>query len=299
MGATEMGGTAMQTVAAFTERTVILPGVALSVTMWGQPNPARTIILVHGLTASSRTWVELGPALAAQGWHVLAPDLRGRGQSGKPAHGYGIAIHANDLLALCDMLGLDQVAIIGHSLGAVIAMYAAAFYPARVSRIAMIDAGGEIPPDTAQAIAASVNRLGMVFPSLDAYLAAMSQLPVIQWNPFWEQYFRYDALVRPDGTVTSRVPKAAIDEESLALAMTRSEALPPLVRQPVLVARAALGTLAADRGFVLPRAEMERLQQVMPDCRAVEIPATNHYTIILAPELRDALIGFLNEQAGG
>lgn len=258
----------MQPATTFSERTIILPNVALSVLMWGQPNPARTVMLVHGLTASSRTWLELAPALAAQGWHVLAPDLRGRGQSSKPAHGYGIAIHANDLLSLSDMLGLEQVTIIGHSLGAVIAMYAAAFYPTRVSRIAMIDAGGEIPSDTAQAIAASVNRLGMVFPSLDAYLAAMRQLPVIQWNSLWEAYFRYDAQVRPDGTVTSRVPKAAIDEESLALAMTRTEALPPLVRQPVLVARAELGTLAPDRGFVLPRAEMERLQQVMPKTAA-------------------------------
>jgi pimeloyl-ACP methyl ester carboxylesterase len=289
----------MQPATTFTERTIILPNVALSVTMWGQPNPARTVVMVHGLTASSRTWWELAPALAAQGWHVLAVDLRGRGQSAKPAHGYSVAIHANDLLTMCDMLGLDQVAIIGHSLGAIISMYTAAFYPTRVSRIAMIDAGGALPADTAQAIAASVNRLGAVFPSLDAYLAAMQQLPVIQWNPFWEQYFRYDALVRPDGTVVSRVPKAAIDEESGALAMTRTEALPPFVRQPVLLARAELGTLAPDRGFVLPRAEMERLQQVMPNCRVIEIPATNHYTITLAPELRDALIAFLHEVPTG
>ncbi|HEU5348813.1 MAG TPA: alpha/beta hydrolase, partial [Ktedonobacterales bacterium] len=241
-----------------------LSGVTLHYASWGQPTTSeRTVILIHGLTASHKEFAKLGPALAAQGWYVLAPDLRGRGLSSKPAQGYGVMFHAADVLAFCDALNLDAVAIVGHSLGAVIGMYLAAVAPQRIRRLVLIDAGGKIPDDTAQAISASVSRLGTVYPSLDAYLGLMSQLPVFQWDDFWEQYFRYDATVRADGTVTSGVPKAAIEEETLALALTRSEALPDLVKCPTLAVRATVGLLGPEAGFILPRDEAERLCSVI------------------------------------
>lgn len=270
-------------------------GISLHFTTWGQrATPDRVVLLAHGLTASSREFMGLGPALAAQGYYAIAPDLRGRGLSAKPPHGYGISFHADDLMTLCDRLGLPSVNFVGHSLGALIGMYLAALYPSRIAKLVMIDAGGKIPEDTQQAIAASVNRLGVSFPSLDAYLAQMSQLPVLRWNPFWEEYFRYDAEVQPDGTVRSRVPKHAIEEEGAAMAAIRTEALPALVRQPALVLRARYGTLGPDRGVVLPREEAERLRSVMPDCRVVEVPDTNHYTIMLSDVTTPAITGFLN-----
>jgi pimeloyl-ACP methyl ester carboxylesterase len=275
-----------------------LPDVTLHYQTWGQPTtPERTVVLIHGLTASLMEFAEMGPALAAQGWYAIAVDLRGRGLSSKPAHGYNIAFHAADALTLCDALHLDTVNVVGHSLGAVIGMYITAIAPQRVRKLVMIDAGGKIPEDTAQAISASVSRLGAVYPSLEAYLGLMSQLPVFQWNELWEQYFRYDADVRPDGTVTSRVPKAAIEEESLALALTRSEALPDLVRCPTLVIRATVGLLGPDAGFILPRDEAERLQRVISDCRLLEVPDTNHYTVVVADATVAGIKDFLAENA--
>jgi hypothetical protein len=159
----------------------------------------------------------------------------------------------------------------------------------------MIDAGGKVPEDTAQAIGVSVSRLGTVYPSLDAYLTTVSQNPAYQWNPFWEQYVRHDAQVAPAGTVTSRVPQAAIEEESAALAMTRSEALPPFVKQPVLVLRATIGLLGGERGFILPADVAQRLRSVMPDARVEDVPETNHYTIMLAESLPRSIGTFLAE----
>lgn len=277
------------------ENTLGIGGMTLHYATWGERNPARIVLLVHGLTASSREFALLGPALAEQGWYAVAPDLRGRGLSAKPPHGYAVPFHANDLLTLCDALGAQQAHIVGHSLGAMIGVYSAALYPQRVGKLVMIDAGGRIPEDTQQAIAASVNRLGVVFPSLDAYLGLMSQLPVFQWNALWEEYFRYDAEVHPDGTVTSRVPRHAIEEESFALGALRTELLPAFVKQPTLIVRAALGTLAPDRGFVLAADEAERLRNEMSDCRLVEIPDTNHYTIVLSDLLEREIVRFLGE----
>lgn len=271
-----------------------LAGVSLHCRTWGSPNAERAAVLVHGLTASHKEWDLLGPALAEAGHFVVAPDLRGRGLSSKPPHGYSIAIHAADLVALCDAFGRARVDVVGHSLGAVIGMYMAAMYPTRVRRLVMVDAGGKIPEDTAQAIGASVSRLGTVYPSLDAYLGLMRQLPMLQWNEAWEEYFRYDADVRQDGTVVSRVPKAAIEEESLALALARSEALPDLVRAPTLLVRATVGLLGPDRGLILPRDEAERLQGIIPECRLIEIEGTNHYTVVHAPQFMQETTSFLS-----
>jgi pimeloyl-ACP methyl ester carboxylesterase len=277
-----------------TETALGIGATTLHYATWGQrTTPERAVLLVHGLTASHKEFAALGPALAAAGCYAIAPDLRGRGLSAKPAHGYGVPLHAHDLLTLADALGLQQVNVVGHSLGAVIAMYMAALYPARTARIVMIDAGGKIPEDTAQAIAASVNRLGMVYPSLDAYLATMRAIPFFEWGPLWEEYFRYDALVAADGTVTSRVPKAAIEEESFALGALRSEALPAFVRCPTLVLRATVGLLGPDRGLILPAEEAERLRAVIADCQVVEVPGTNHYTIVHDEQLLQATARFL------
>lgn len=282
-----------------TETSLGIGPTTLHYATWGQrTTPERAVLLVHGLTASHKEFAALGPALAAEGWYVIAPDLRGRGLSAKPAHGYGTALHAHDLLTLADALGLQRLKIVGHSLGAIIAMYLAASSPARAERIVMIDAGGTIPEDTAQAIAASVNRLGMVYPSLDAYLAAMRAIPFIEWSPLWEDYFRYDAQVAADGTVTSRVPRAAIEEENFATGSLRTEALPAFVRCPTLVLRATVGLLGPDRGLILAPEEAERMRTVMPDCRVVEVPGTNHYTIVHSDVLLRSIASFLAEGVG-
>jgi len=286
----------MTAMTAAHEQTFEFGGVSLQVATWGELTaPDRAVLLVHGLTASSREFFDLGPALAAAGWYAIAPDLRGRGRSSKPPHGYGLPFHADDLLALCDRLELPRMHLIGHSLGALIGLYLGALFPARLNRLVLIDAGGRIPDDTQQAIAASVNRLGVVYASIEAYLEMMQRLPMIRWNAFHERSFRYDAETRADGTVMSCVPRSAIEQEAAAVGAIRTEALPALVRQPTLVLRAALGTLAPDRGIVLPREEAERLRSVMADCRVIEIPETNHYTIVESPMFRDAILGFLAE----
>ncbi len=55
-------------------------GINVHYQTWGEfTRPERTVLLVHGLTASSQEWAQLGPILAEQGWYAVAPDLRGRG----------------------------------------------------------------------------------------------------------------------------------------------------------------------------------------------------------------------------
>ena len=284
-----------------TDHDVEVNGIRLHYVAWGvRARGGRVALLIHGLTSNSQAWSGLGPRLAAQGWSVLAPDLRGRGRSDKPAHGYGIPYHAHDLLALCDVLDLPTVSLVGHSLGAQIALFLAALHPRRVDALVLGDAGGTLPADTMQAIAASLGRLGTVYADLAAYLQAMQRLPVHGWDAAWERYYRYDAHVREDGTVTSRVPKAAIAEEVAVNGRAmRLEDLPADVRAPTLIVRAALGLLAPDRGFILTAEEAARVHDTIAGSRLVEIPGANHYSMLFADAFGGAVLAFLGERPGG
>ena len=284
----------MSKTTAMTAHDLEVNGINLHYATWGEfTGPERAVLLVHGLTASSQSWGSFGPILAEQGWYAIAPDLRGRGQSDKPPHGYGIPYHVNYLLSLCDTLGLSKVHLIGHSLGAQIGYFLAAIHPRRLLRLVLVDAAGRVPADALQAIGVSLQRLGRIYPSLDAYLQERRQSPVHSWDAFWEAVYRYDAEVYADGTVTSRVPKAVIEEEVMVNATINPDVLLPRIQAPTLITRAELGTLAPDRGFILAAEEAERVQGIIADCRVVEIPGTNHYTIGLSEVFTREVLAFL------
>jgi pimeloyl-ACP methyl ester carboxylesterase len=269
-------------------------GINLHYVTWGEfTQPEHAVLLVPGLTANYLEFSLLGPTLAERGWYAIAPELRGRGQSDKPPHGYGIPYHANDLLALCDALNLPTAHIIGHSLGGLIGFFLAAIHPKRLGKLVLVDTGGRVSPDALQAIGPSLERLGKTYPSLDAYLQERQQSPIHSWNPFWEAYYRYDAEVQPDGTAKSRIPKAAIEEELLVNASLNLDVLLSRIHAPTLIARAPMGTLAPDRGFVMAPGEAERVKGIIAGCRVVEIPNTNHYTIILSEVFNREVPSFL------
>lgn len=281
-------------------RDIAVNGTTLRLTTWGEyTTPERAVLLVHGLTANHRCWVGLGPHLAARGWYAIAPDLRGRGKSGRPPHGYGLPYHAHDLLALCDALDLPTVRYVGHSLGALIGLFVGAVHPERLGRLVLVDAGGRLPDDTVSAIGAALARLGTVYPSLDAYLDAMRSAMPVPWDGFWEGYFRYDAEAHPGGGVISGVSQAAIAEELRVMGMVRTEDLPASVTTPTLLVRATRGLLGPERGLLLPRDEAERLRGLIAGCRVLEFEGTNHYTIIQDERFADAVASFLEDATAG
>jgi len=276
------------------ERDVEVNGITLRTVTWGElTDPGRAVLLVHGITANSRTWVRLGPVLAERGWYPVAMDLRGRGRSRKPAHGYGVPFHVNDLLALSEALGLVRPHLVGHSLGARIGIYLAALYPGHIGRLALIDAGGILPADTWEAISPALARLGNTYPSREAYLETMLASPYIPNDDFWSAYYAYDAEEQPDGTVMSSVPKGAIDEENATNFFCQVDTLPPYIKAPTLIVRATDGLLGGERGQILPAAEAERLQGEITGSQVVAIPGTNHYTVVTSDQFADAVVAFL------
>jgi pimeloyl-ACP methyl ester carboxylesterase len=97
------------------------------------------VILLHGYTQTSHMWRPLIAALATT-HTVIAPDLRGAGQSAKPPQGYEKKTLAQDIHALAVSLGYRRVQLVGHDIGLMVAYAYAAQYPAEVARIALLDA---------------------------------------------------------------------------------------------------------------------------------------------------------------
>lgn len=95
------------------------------------------IVFLHGNPTSSHLWREVLPAIGRG--HLLAPDLIGMGESGKPDIAYTFDDHARYLDAWFDALGLDRVVLVGHDWGGALAFDFAARHPGRVRGIAFTE----------------------------------------------------------------------------------------------------------------------------------------------------------------
>ena len=122
------------------------------------------VVLLHGFPELWYSWRHQIPALAAAGLRAIAPDLRGYGQTDKPAEreAYDMANLVGDLTGLLDALGVEKAVIAGHDWGGIIVWSAALMAPERVERVVGVNTPllprSAIPPT--QAIEASKdNRL--------------------------------------------------------------------------------------------------------------------------------------------
>src|ERR671912_858785 len=142
------------------------------------------LVCLHGITAQHRAFNaaarHLGPSRG-----LVGVDLRGRGDSDKPDSGYGLATHASDVVRVLDHLGLEDAVLLGHSMGAFVAMKTALAYPDRVRALVLLDGGWprvESPPEEMteegrqeaaaleEGLARTFKRLDMTFESPEAYL---------------------------------------------------------------------------------------------------------------------------------
>jgi pimeloyl-ACP methyl ester carboxylesterase len=111
-------------------------GVRLHYLAAGAGDP---VVLLHGYAETSHMWLPLIAELAAT-HTVIAPDLRGAGESAKPTGGYTKKEMAVDIHALAENLGYERMQIVGHDIGLMVAYAHAAQYPNEVQRIALMDA---------------------------------------------------------------------------------------------------------------------------------------------------------------
>ena len=272
------------------ERAVTAADPALAVTVFGPDSDRRAALAIHGITANGRCWDTVAALLPER--RILAPDLRGRARSNALPGPYGLRRHASDLAALLDADGAGARPVIGHSMGAFVAVALAAARPDLVDRLVLVDGGFPLPLppgatsaadlDIAALLGPAAQRLSMEFADEDAYLDFWRIHPAFarDWSPAVETYARHDL----DGVaprLRSSTAAAAMLQDGAEL-YGQDWYLDALrgLRMPVAVLRAPRGLLDADPLYA-PGA-LEAFRTLVPQLQVVEVDDVNHYTILFA-----------------
>lgn len=116
---------------------IAVNGVELEVFEAGREHAGNPIVLCHGWPELAYTWKEQIPALVAAGYHVIAPNQRGYGNSSRPSDvtAYDLEHLTGDLVALLDHYGYKDAVFVGHDWGAMVVWGLALLHPTRVSKI--------------------------------------------------------------------------------------------------------------------------------------------------------------------
>jgi pimeloyl-ACP methyl ester carboxylesterase len=249
---------------------------------WGEQG--QPLVCIHGITANAWCFQAFADGLAND-HRVFAYDLRGRGDSDKPESGYSVPIHAADLAAIIDELGLDRPVVIGHSLGAYIGLYFAAHYPEKISKLVLVDGGAPLPWETSEDrpawLTGSIARLEVPVASFDEYTQRLKVAPFLgpYWNDYLELYFEHDIYPQSDGSVVPKSSREAVQEEQRNLEKFNPEEQWGKVQVPVLLLRAGLG-MFTENDQLLPEELAVAMQRGIPGLTYVNFPKLNHYTIV-------------------
>lgn len=272
-------------------------GVEINLAIW--EGTGKPILCVHGITANCRCWEVMASTLVPQ-YRVMAMDLRGRGRSDRPDQGYSLDHHIRDINCLLDDLDIEKVVLMGHSLGAFIGLAFAAEYPDRTDRLILVDGGGDLSKEQMDKVFSGIkpalDRLEMVFPSVEAYLKKMNEVPYIQpWSPVIETYYRYE-IEPTEGGVHTNIQPAHIQEEAANIRKVACATFYPKVSCQVLILRAPNGLLSQD-DILLPENVIAKMLNEIPTAKRFDVEDLNHYGIVFQPhEARDrAIQDFLKE----
>jgi pimeloyl-ACP methyl ester carboxylesterase len=283
--------------------SVPVPGGELAVARWGRGHVS--VLAAHGITASSMGWRAVARHLDDASMTLWAPDLRGRGASAPVGGPFGLERHAHDLLAVADHLGLDRVVLAGHSLGAFVAVLAAAARPALVGRLVLVDGGLPLTSPVEgvdldalldDTLGPAIRRLDQSFVSFAAYEAFWRRHPAfaLNWNDDVEAYLRYDLTTDADGALRSRVVAEAVraDGRDLLLGHDPIGRALAAVECPVHLLRAPRGLFDQPPGLQ-PDELVDAWAPRMRDLTDDLVDDTNHYTILMgergAAAVADAL----------
>ena len=119
----------------FSHHRIQVNGVRLHYVIGGQGEP---LVLLHGWPQTWYEWRKVMPLLASR-YTIIAPDLRGIGDSEKPQSGYDKRNVAEDIYQLVQALGYDRVCLVGHDIGGMVAYAYATAYPDGVRQLAILD----------------------------------------------------------------------------------------------------------------------------------------------------------------
>lgn len=272
-----------------TDGSVEVNGLRLHYLDWSSPDRP-PVLFLHGGSAHAHWWDFTIPLLAAR-FHCVALDLRGHGESARPADGdYSLAAHAADVAAVVDALGLRESAVVGHSFGGWVAMVYAGAAGDTVAALAVLDSRPQIGVRSAR------------------MLEALRKLPPTRYASHAEAVSRFrllPAATRAPAGVVAHVAGHGIvrDAEGMylprfdrrALAGAGPQDLSPHLRAarcPILAVRAA-------HSEIVDAAALQAYRDAVPSAEIAEIPDAHHHLMLDQPAAVAAVLGrFLGRHLG-
>lgn len=257
---------------------------------WGDPEAARAILCVHGLTRNARDFDVLARALAERGHRVVCVDVAGRGLSDWLADPkqYDVEVYARHLRRFVERLGLERVDWVGTSMGGLVGMAVAAGEASPIARLVLNDVGPFIPGAALAPIKAYLG-LDLSF----ATLAELEQHLRFVHAPFGaltDEQWRHLALhsARRDGTRWRLHYDPAIRVPFLEWEVQDTESWErwDTIACPTLVVRGA-------DSLLLDVATAEAMMRRGPRARLVTVAGAGHAPMLMSPDQIEPIAAFL------
>jgi len=214
-----------------------LPDMELSVVDIWPEGAEKTIMFVHGYAGCAETW-EYQINHFARGYRVVAPDLRGHGQSDAPFTEYTMPELVDDINTVADALGLDKFILAGHSFGGSICVEYANACPERLEKLILIATAGEYP--------------------LPRSASLLSRVPAAAFRPWWKYRPRWNAEVH-------------VLKRMMLNNMRQWQGWPLLekISTPTLV-------ITGERDRYFPRYVFEKIGEMVPGAQVLDVGASKH-----------------------
>jgi len=266
------------------------------------PRTGKTVLLMHGKNFYGSYWEGTIRALNAEGYRVVVPDQIGFGKSSKPDINYSFDLLAANTTKLLDSLQITRVAVVGHSMGGMLAVRFARSHPERTTHLILENPIGledyrfKVPPSTTQA------QYETEFKNIDSVKhRAFLKSYFVQWKPEYESFVEVRTRVTLSGEYPRWAKAAALTYQMIYQQPVRHEF--GLIKAPTLLVIGQADRTTIGRGLVSEDV-LKTLGQYpalgkaaardIPNSKLVELPNVGHIPHLEAPtQFHQALLDFL------
>ena len=268
-----------------TRQSLIQPELELSYLEWQQGK--EPLILLHGLADSASVWLSLGDYLATD-YHIIAPDLRGHGESSKPETGYSSEDIIADLETLMNSLGWKNAHILGHSWGAKVAAIWAGSNPERFRSLILVDPFfiGKLPTwfkitfPLLYRVLPFLQGMGP-FPSYEAAENLAKTLKQYRgWSPLQQKAFQASIELKNDNSWGSKFTINA--RNGIFVDVMQTDGLTQTLTIPSLF-------IKPERGLNRTAWQLKPYHTYLQDLEIQEVPG-NHWAFLVEPDILNQII---------
>jgi pimeloyl-ACP methyl ester carboxylesterase len=255
------------------------------------------VVLLHGFPDTSALWRHQVAALNAAGFRTIAPDMRGRGRSDRPADvaAYGLQNMVADVTGIMDALGIKRAHVVGHDWGAAVAWLVAMLSPDRVDHLVAVSVGapGAAGPPTLVDLQKGWYRILFLFDGIAEDLAQRNNWYLMRelLQGGGDDFDVYIANLSPPGALT-----AALNWYRANLPVDRLISSGPGFAFPP-VAAPTMGVFGTDDLYLGESAMTNSASKVTGSWRYERIEGVGHFIPLDAPEqLNKLLLDFLPQR---